>query len=296
MNGLGALGYKVFCFATQRTSIVLLSLLSLIVVSLMSSGCAFNPAPVSQRPQPPSERVTYHVVSPGDTLFAIAWRYEKDVVALAQSNGLAPPYQIVPGQRLTLDTTDLKPVSRTQPESVQAKSASAKPGQNNNKSGSKSPGSRKITQPDKKPEATRKTSSSKTTVSSGSQKLPKGEVSWRWPVKGAVSRQYDTSKVFKGINIQSLPGRAVTAAASGVVVYAGSGLRGYGKLIIIKHSDIYLSAYAHNRALSIKEGDAVKSGQQISTVGGDANNRGRLYFELRKNGKPVDPMRLLPRQ
>ncbi|MBV1930696.1 MAG: peptidoglycan DD-metalloendopeptidase family protein, partial [Porticoccaceae bacterium] len=287
MNGLGGLGYKMLYFATQRFSVVLLTLVLLIMAYLMSSGCAFNPAPVSKRPQPPSERVTYHVVSPGDTLFAIAWRYEKDVAALAQSNGLAPPYQIVPGQRLTLDTTSLKPVPRSQPASARAKSGSVKLTQNNNKSGS-----RKNTQLDKKHQATRKTSSSKTSASVGSQKLPKGEVSWRWPVKGAVSRQYDTSKVFKGINIQSLPGRAVTAAASGIVVYAGSGLRGYGKLIILKHSDIYLSAYAHNRALSIKEGDVVKAGEQISTVGGDPNNRGRLYFELRKNGKPVDPMRL----
>lgn len=296
MNGPVALGYKVLYLATQRFSVVLLTLLTLLVISLMSSGCAFNPAPVTKRPQPPSERMTYHVVSPGDTLFAIAWRYEKDVAALAQSNGLTPPYQLIPGQRLTLDTTGLKPVPSSRSTSPPAKSGSEKPAQTNNKSGSKSPGSRTKIQVDKKPEAIRKTSSAKASVSVGSHKLPTGEVSWRWPVKGSVSRQYDTSKVFKGINIQSLPGRAVTAAANGVVVYAGSGLRGYGKLIIIKHSDIYLSAYAHNRALSIKEGDVLKAGEQISTVGGDPNNRGRLYFEVRKNGKPVDPMRLLPRQ
>lgn len=296
MNSMGVLGYKVFYFTAHRFPAVVLTLYFLIVILLLSSGCAFNPAPVSQRPQPPSERVTYHVVSPGDTLFAIAWRYEKDVATLARSNGLAPPYAIVPGQRLTLDTTGANPVARSRSISAHKKSASATPRQKVIKSGAGSSGSSTKTEIDKKPQTTTKTSSSNASVSVSSHRLPKGEVTWRWPLKGAVSRQYDTSKVFKGINIQALPGRAVTAAANGVVVYAGSGLRGYGKLIILKHSDIYLSAYAHNSVISVKEGDVVNAGQKISTVGGDANNRGRLYFELRKNGKPVDPMRLLPRQ
>lgn len=274
----------------------LLTLVSVLVISLMSSGCAVNPAPVSDLPQPPSQRVTYHMVSPGDTLFSIAWRYEKDVEALAQSNGLAPPYQLVPGQRLTLNTTGLKPVPLPQSRTAQVKSGSANTFQKDSKPVSPASGATTQTSVDKKPESTSNTKPSKTVGSAASYKLPTGEINWRWPVNGAVSRQYDASKVFKGINIQSLPGRAVKAAASGVVVYAGSGLRGYGKLIIIKHSDIYLSAYAHNKELLINESDVVKAGQDISTVGGDPNNRGRLYFEVRKNGKPVDPMRLLPRQ
>lgn len=274
----------------------LLTLVSVLVISLMSSSCAVSPAPVSDLPQPPSERVTYHVVSPGDTLLSIAWSYEKDVEALAQSNGLAPPYQLVAGQRLTLNTTDLKPVPLPQSRTAPVKSGSANTFQKDNKPVSQA--SRATTQArvDKKPEPIITTTPAKTVGSAAPFKLPTGEINWRWPVNGAVSRQYDTSKVFKGINIQSLPGQAVKAAGSGVVVYAGSGLRGYGKLIIIKHSDIYLSAYAHNEALLINEGDVVKAGQDISTVGGDPNNRGRLYFEVRKSGKPVDPMRLLPRQ
>ena len=86
------------------------------------------------------------------------------------------------------------------------------------------------------------------------------------------------------------------AAGPGVVVYAGSGLRGYGKMIIIKHSEIYLSAYAHNRKILVKEGQEIKAGQVISEAGGDHANNRRLYFEIRKDGKPVDPRYYLPKR
>ena len=128
-----------------------------------------------------------------------------------------------------------------------------------------------------------------------SYSLPKGKWRWQWPVKGAVARHYDTNRVFKGLNIQSDKGRKVGSAAPGVVVYAGRGLRGYGLLLIIKHSETYLSAYAHNRKMFVQEGQKVAAGQKISEVGGDPENSGRLYFEIRKNGKPIDPTRLLPR-
>ena len=260
-------------------------------IFLMLSACAFNPAPVSGRPQPPSQRITHHIVAPDDTLFAIAWRYEKDLVALARSNGLSHPYRIIAGQRLNLDTSAPVSLNHTPPKKLVKKS-----------SGSERPISEHGANVGVAAKATTRNVTSGPKQSSGRKpqsfygKVPVGPVTWQWPVKGSVSRHYDTNKVFKGINIQSLPGRAVSAAADGVVVYAGSGLRGYGNLVIIKHSDIYLSAYAHNRMLSVREGDGVKAGAKISTIGGDVNNRGRLYFELRKNGRPVDPMRLLPRQ
>ena len=263
----------------------------LLCVFLILPGCGFNPAPVSSRPQPPSQRVTYHVVAPGETLFAIAWRYEKDLIALASSNGLPHPYLIAAGQRLTLDTSIRVPPNQASPKQVviyPSKSGRPTSATSDSRVIKKSATIGKIKSVPKQAPGGKPIASY--------PKLPVGPVTWRWPVKGSVSRYYDTNKVFKGINIQSLPGRAVSAAANGVVVYAGNGLRGYGNLVIIKHSDIYLSAYAHNRTLSVREGDGVKAGTKISTVGGDVNNRGRLYFELRKNGKPVDPMRLLPRQ
>ena len=273
------------------------ALLICIVASLggVLSSCAINPAPVSSRPQPPSERVSHHIVASGDTLFGIAWRYEKELTALARANGLTSPYRINIGQKLTLDTD--KPSIRRY--AVPGASAQKTPVVKSQSTSTKSAPRKTTTAPAKSTtvkKASVKLSSNEARPGTSSQKLPVGEVVWRWPVKGAMSRQYDAAMAFKGINIQSSPGETVRAAAAGIVVYAGKGLRGYGNLLIIKHSDIYLSAYAHNRSLSVSEGDSVKAGAAISVVGGDPNNQGRLYFEVRKRGKTVDPTRLLPRQ
>ena len=99
----------------------------------------------------------------------------------------------------------------------------------------------------------------------------------------------------KGISIGGRRGQKIVAAATGRVVYSGSGLRGYGNLIIIKHNDTYLSAYAHNRDLVVQEGETVKAGQQISTMGVDGKGAPVLHFEIRKNGQPIDPLGQLPR-
>lgn len=228
------------------------------------------PAPVDYRSPPPSEKINEHQVSQGDTLFSIAWRYEKNVQKLARANGLSRPYTIYRGQRLTLDTSKAsRYVSRPSPKnkSLPKNKSQAKP-------------------------ATRPTSKS---THKAAPALPKNW-RWQWPVQGNVSKRFNSSTLFKGIDIQSFSGSPVVAAAPGVVVYSGSGLRGYGKLIIVKHSDIFLSAYAHNRKIFVKEGQPVKGGQKISEVGGDPSNKRRLYFEIRKDGKPVDPIRYLPKK
>lgn len=235
------------------------------------AGCHTPPpAPVYNRPAPPSEKINEHLVSQGETLFSIAWRYEKDISKLARANGLSRPYTIYRGQRLNLDTSRVpkyvkKPVSK--------KKSSTSPAQSQNK-------------PNKN------TSQQKTKPAPA---LPKNW-QWQWPVQGNVTKRFNSSTLFKGIDIQSFSGAPVVAAGSGVVVYSGSGLRGYGKLIIIKHSGVFLSAYAHNRKIFVKEGQLVKSGQKISDVGGDPSNKRRLYFEIRRDGKPVDPMRYLPKR
>ena len=103
----------------------------------------------------------------------------------------------------------------------------------------------------------------------------------------------------KGIDIDGKQGDAVVAAASGKVVYAGNGLRGYGRLVIIKHSDVYLSAYGHNHRLRVREGDNVQAGQRIADIGStgtEAKNQPKLHFQIRRNGKPVDPLSLLPKR
>ncbi|MBA3596500.1 MAG: peptidoglycan DD-metalloendopeptidase family protein [Methylibium sp.] len=116
---------------------------------------------------------------------------------------------------------------------------------------------------------------------------------WAWPASGPVLAQYDEART-KGVVIGGKPGDAVLAAADGRVVYAGSGLRGYGNLVIVKHNPTYLSAYAHNRALLVKEDQPVRRGQQIAEMGSTDADRVQLHFEIRKLGKPVDPTRLLP--
>jgi lipoprotein NlpD len=122
-----------------------------------------------------------------------------------------------------------------------------------------------------------------------------GNVNFSWPVRGPVLNAFDDS-TNKGLNIGGSVGEAVKAAAAGRVVYAGNGLRGYGNLIIIKHNATYLTAYAHNRTLMVKEGDAVTKGQEIAQMGNTDSDRVMLHFEIRRQGKPVDPMKYLPPQ
>lgn len=120
-------------------------------------------------------------------------------------------------------------------------------------------------------------------------------VNWLWPASGPVVGSFDEART-KGIAIAGKAGDTVVAAADGKVVYAGSGLRGYGNLVIIKHNNTYLTAYAHNQALMVKEEQAVKRGQKIAEMGASDAERVQLHFEIRKQGKPVDPARLLPQR
>lgn len=255
---------------SSRWYILVIGMVSIFLVCCKSPP----PAPVDYRSPPPSEKINEHLVSRGETLFSIAWRYEKDVQKLARANGLSRPYTIYRGQRLTLDTSKAPLyVSRPQPKNRSLPKNKSQPKSKNK------PSSKVTSKPTRKP----------------SPALPKNW-RWQWPVQGNISKRFNSSTLFKGIDIQSFSGAPVVAAAPGVVVYSGSGLRGYGKLIIVKHSNIFLSAYAHNRKIFVKEGQAIKGGQKISEVGGDPSNKRRLYFEIRKDGKPVDPIRYLPKK
>ncbi len=119
---------------------------------------------------------------------------------------------------------------------------------------------------------------------------------WQWPVQGKVISTFKRNTVDrKGIKIAAKEGNSVKAAAAGKVVYSGNGLISYGNLVIIKHNRTYLSAYAHNRKLLVKEGQMIKSGQKIAVLGKTGTESPRLYFEIRKNGKPVNPIKYLPR-
>ena len=122
-------------------------------------------------------------------------------------------------------------------------------------------------------------------------------VGWKWPSKGRLTKTFAKStQGMKGISISNTRGTRVYAAASGKVVYSGNGLRGYGNLIIIRHNYNYLSAYAHNEKLMIKENEQVKVGQQIATMGDSGTDSVRLHFDIRYQGKSVDPLRYLPKR
>jgi lipoprotein NlpD len=120
------------------------------------------------------------------------------------------------------------------------------------------------------------------------------KIDWIWPATGKIISGFSETSNLKGIDIAGKSGQPILASASGKVVYAGSGLRGYGKLIIVKHNNTFLSAYAHNKEISVKEGQQVTKGQKIAEMGDTDADQVKLHFEIRRLGKPVDPTKFLP--
>lgn len=127
-----------------------------------------------------------------------------------------------------------------------------------------------------------------------SSKLPTHKINWIWPAKGPILRRFKQSLHVKGIDIGGTLGQSVKSTAKGIVVYSGHGLKGYGNLIIIKHEQDFLSAYAHNDKLMVKEGDRVARGQEIARMGKTDAEKVKLHFEIRYKGNPIDPLRCLP--
>ncbi len=273
-------------FLSKKLAALTSCLSAISLLAVLTACSSPPPAPIHSRKPPPSERIDYHIVSEGETLFTLAWRFEKDVKKLAAANGLSSPYRLRVGQRLTLDTSRIKTVTyrpRRVEKTIEKTPVPSKPA---------------ATRPTvTRPVATKQKPPPASQPSKAPQQPKSWPSNWQWqrPVPGAITRQYDRSALFKGIDFRVQPGQSISAAAPGLVVYAGDGLRGYGKLIIIKHSDVYLSAYGHNRKIVVSEGQTVKAGQKISEAGGDPANRRRLYFEIRRDGKPVNPLRYLPK-
>ena len=209
----------------------------------------------------------YHTVLVGETLYSIAWRQGIDYKQLATWNNIRAPYTIYPGQRLRLTRPAV--TSKTYAKKSAAKST-------------------------KTTTATRKSKQTKSTAKKVASAPVKHE--WGWPTKGKVISAYSTKTGGnKGIDIEGKVGQAIFAASSGKVVYSGNGLLGYGNLIIVKHSDQFLSAYAHNKKLLVKEGGSVTRGQKIAELGSSGTQSSKLHFEIRHNGKPVDPLKYLPK-
>ena len=221
----------------------------------------------------------YHVQR-GDTLYSITWRYGLDYHSVAAANGISSPYTIFPGQKLYLkkkagNSTKYSATKATSKKASTAKTSVPKP--------SAAP----------KP-VVKKTTPAKSRSKSKALTNPNAKISkWRWPTSGKVIRRFSSS-VHKGIDISGKRGDAIYAVASGRVVYAGTGIVGYGELLIVKHNDVYLSAYGHNYRLLVDEGMQVKAGQKIAEKGSSGTDTVKLHFEIRKGGKPVDPQKLLP--
>ena len=253
-----------------------------------------------------------YTVKRGDTLFYIAWITGNDFRDLAQRNNIAAPYSLNVGQQLQVANGTGAPI--TGGNAVTAADATAG-GVSTPPSGSQMTAATVAHQPvitysedsgtqseGKMLPSSGKTAATTTvpvtapTVSSTTDSTtPVG--SWRWPTDGKIIDNFSASEGGnKGIDIAGSRGQSVVSTASGRVVYAGNALRGYGNLIIIKHNDDYLSAYAHNDTMLVREQQEVKAGQKIATMGSTGTSSVRLHFEIRYKGKSVNPLRYLPQR
>lgn len=274
--------------------------IGILITSISMASCGTNfAAQVSDRDPPPSRRISVHEVARGDTLYSIAWRYGMDYRELARRNNIRPPYLIYPGQKLQLTGTTT--ITRSTP--APATATKTPPPMATRSSVTPAPKPRTppkaVPRPQTPPPAATSRSESKTTPTPKPTTPPllTGNPQWQWPAQGRILSTFQASTgLNKGIDIAGNLGQPVIAAAAGQVVYAGEGLRGYGKLVIIKHNDTFLSAYAHNDQLLVKEGVAVKAGQRIADMGSSGTDRVKLHFEIRREGTPVDPLKYLPKR
>ena len=206
-----------------------------------------------------------HRVNEGESLYAIAWMYDLDYNVLARANNIQAPYVIFPGQELNLDISASAVTNSAINSSNQVQESNV---------------------------ITRSTSGNAQTRSTG---IDNTLMRWVWPAQGNIIAAFSTAdNENKGIDIAGIGGEPVLAAESGEVVYAGNGLLRYGELVIVKHNDQFLSAYAHNSSINVSEGDNVSRGQQIANLGSTGIDRDMLHFEIRLAGQPVDPETYLP--
>jgi lipoprotein NlpD len=225
------------------------------------AGCGSNLAPVTElKWQPYSQHQKTHRVQRGETLYAIAFRYDTDFRTLARLNRINPPYSLRVGQILNLQgiTPRMRPLQRPMNRSGFTPIARSKP----------------IYSP----------------IHRGSLTSSSG---WLWPVHGRVVISFAPQQGKKGINIACKNSEKVIAASGGIVAYAGSGLAGYGNLIIIKHNNEYLTAYGNNAKLMVSEGERVKAGQTIAVAGVIEHRYTGVHFEIRRLGIPVNPLNYL---
>ena len=234
-----------------------------------------------------------YIVQRGDTLYSIAFRFGWDWKALAARNNIAAPYVIMPKQVIHFSTSPsavkayTAPVQKAQPAYTPPVVRTVVP--------PSQPMTSTTSTVPAKPAATSTSTPAASTAAPVLTPVKLSSSGWAWPAQGIVIGKFSSNgSLNKGIDIAGELGQPVLAGQDGTVVYAGSGLRGYGELVIIKHSDVYVSAYGHNRNLLVREGQKVKAGQVIANMGSTGTDRVKLHFEIRRKGKPVDPLQYLP--
>ena len=280
-------------------------------------------APDYSQIQKGSYKGNTYKVNKGDTMFLIAYLTGMDVKDLASMNNMKEPYSLSVGQTLKISNCSTKTVTTTVPVKTTAAAAPAAPaepevtytpGANGTQIGSdgtvigpiksgvatggaSTPAFTNNTPSTPVTTTTQVETTNNTPVNANVVAPVASNVAWQWPTQGNVIQGFSNSDGGnKGIDISGSRGQAVKAAASGRVVYAGNALRGYGNLIIIKHNDDFLSAYAHNDKILVSDQQEVKAGQEIAKMGSTGTNAVKLHFEIRYKGKSVDPVRYLPRR
>lgn len=219
------------------------------------------------------------IVQADDTLYSIAFEAGLDYRELAAWNGVREPFSIDIGQKLRLTRPTTMPAIQAPPAPTQRPP--------------ESPARTVVTVP---PVTRSVPATPASRPSQAADQFPSGIVQWDWPTRGVIFRGFGPNLGRKGLDIVGQPGQVISASAGGKVVYAGNGLRGYGNLIIVKHNNEFLSAYAHNRRIFVREGEWVTRGQKIAEMGDSGAERVMLHFEIRRTGEPVDPRQYLPRR
>jgi lipoprotein NlpD len=239
-------------------------------------------------PAQPVPATGMHTVQRGETLYQIAFRYGTDWRTLAANNGLTQPFTIFPGQQISIGSGPTPAARAPAPASPPRAVAQPAPSAPSRPPATSAPRATPVP-----PGAT----SSRPATPAPTAQVPARVAGWNWPADGPlIARFQSNGSLNKGIDIAGQLGQPVRAAADGAVVYAGRGLIGYGEMVIIKHDETYLSAYAHNSRLMVNEGDRVRAGQTIAEMGSSGTDRVKLHFEIRRRGQPVDPLSYLPKR
>ena len=280
------------------------ALLSILLLAVLG-GCNKTLAPVEDRS---TARVSqhslpdgYYSVRRGDSLHSIAFHYGLDWRDIARWNGIASPYVIYPEQELRLSPPASRPAVQTRaarPQPSISERALERPAEPPRSETRDAPAVATKTIPSSSPSpGAEKPATAQSPPARSKTAATADPSSWLWPVKGQILSTFRADDPARnGIEIAGKEGQAIAASAAGEVVYSGSGLIGYGELIIIKHSDRMLSAYAHNRKRLVAEGQAVSAGEKIAEMGRDDRNRAMLHFEIRRDGNPQDPLKYLPKR